>query len=152
MSTKHKTHRFKYTVNDVCLSNDGSLFYAADIDGTLHRRSIAKKEKDEFAIHKESIRCVTLYGNHVISGSADKSISCFDAVKSTVSWNSIAHKDCVNCIYRIENTLCKYFFSFERNIFNSRTSITHRYRRRQWCNETMGYESTKINIRESDVM
>ena len=112
MSTKHKTHRFKYTVNDVCLSKDGSLFYAADIDGTLHRRSIAKKEKDEFAIHKESIRCVTLYGNHVISGSADKSISCFDAVKSTVSWNSIAHKDCVNCIYRIENTLCKCFFFF----------------------------------------
>ena len=45
MSTKHKTHRFKYTVNDVCLAKDGSLFYAADIDGTLHRRSISKKEK-----------------------------------------------------------------------------------------------------------
>ena len=150
MSTKHKTHRFKYTVNDVCLSKDVSSFYAADIDGTLHRRSISKKEKDEFAIHKESIRCVTLYGNHVISGSADKSISCFDAVKSTVSWNSIAHKDCVNCIYRIENTLCKCFFFFWKKYIQ--LNNFNRYRRRQWCNETVGHENTKINIRESDVM
>ena len=106
MSTKHRVETFKYSVNDVCLPKEGSLLYAADIDGRLHRRFFSKKENDEFAIHKESIRCITLHGNNVISGSADKSISCFDSVKSTVSWNSIAHKDCVNCIYRIENTLC----------------------------------------------
>jgi WD repeat-containing protein 55 len=125
MTTKCVIKKFKYTVNDVCLPREGSIFYAADIDGTLHRRSIGdKKISDQYALHEESIRCLALTRDErgVITGSSDRQIACFDGVKNTVSWSmKDAHKDCVNCIFRVEGTLASADDSGTLKLWDLRT-------------------------------
>jgi U3 small nucleolar RNA-associated protein 15 len=105
-SNKFSLTRFRNTTIGGCFRNDGELFAAGDIEGSVNLFQVSTKTLLRSYKHeKPAYGCAFVDKTHLVTGSDDFYLNFWDISQKKVIWKVLAHDDYPRAVESIEDLI-----------------------------------------------